>query len=127
MVIVAGLEIQLAVVAVNLPSMKALWTRITGGSTSDDSGAGTPGGGKGYKLSSFNKDSSGRGKRSKAGPVGEVSITNHIATYMGTESEEELWRREHEGEIHVTRSFHISDDSKEIVTSHVRARSSGEE
>jgi hypothetical protein len=34
MVVVAALEIQLAVIAVNLPSLKALWTKLTGGSSS---------------------------------------------------------------------------------------------
>jgi len=89
MVIVAALEIQLAVIAVNLPSLKALWIRYTGGSS-----AGTgPGkdGSKGYRLSSIQKGgSSGYGKSSK---VRRGSVTRLERGITSTESEEELFHQ----------------------------------
>ncbi|KAH7065817.1 hypothetical protein BKA63DRAFT_585820 [Paraphoma chrysanthemicola] len=97
MVIVAALEIQFAIIAVNLPSMKALWMKLTGGSTSD-SGQGYSGQ-KGYKLSSMERrargssglgaNSSGQGRSAK-GKGSRGSITQ---LEIGTESEEELFRQ----------------------------------
>jgi len=99
MVIVAALEIQFAIIAVNLPSLKALWTKFGGGSSS---GSG-PGGGsstqKGYKLSSLGQivtigsEAKGPrgtrwGKKARRG-----SITRLEQGVTATESEEELCRK----------------------------------
>jgi hypothetical protein len=97
MVIVAALEIQFAIIAVNLPSLKALWTRVAGG-PSYGSGAGEQSNSKqkGYKLSSLGQiitiGSEGNrpggskwGKRAHRG-----SITRLEQGVTATESEEEL-------------------------------------
>ncbi|KAF2185245.1 hypothetical protein K469DRAFT_665481 [Zopfia rhizophila CBS 207.26] len=99
MVIVAALEIQLAIIAVNLPSLKALWTRITGGSSAGQSAGYSNQ--KGYKLSSMERKNgsgsgigygnrSGRGARSKEH---RGSITRLERGITSTESEEELFRQ----------------------------------
>lgn len=96
MVIVAALEIQFAVVAVNLPSLKALWMRITGGSSA---GSGpSKSNSKGYKLSSLDRNGAqsaavgpwGKGGRSKGSRGSITRLENGITT---TESEEELFRQ----------------------------------
>jgi hypothetical protein len=100
MVIVAALEIQFAVIAVNLPSLKALWMRITGGSTS---GSGPNNSNqKGYKLSSMERKGangavmgghanwSAKGAKSKGS---RGSITRLERELPSTESEEELFRQ----------------------------------
>jgi hypothetical protein len=97
MVIVAALEIQFAIIAVNLPSLKALWTRVAGG-PSYGSGAGERSSSKqrGYKLSSLGqivtigseaKGPSGSrwGKKPRRG-----SITRLEQGGTATGSEEEL-------------------------------------
>ncbi|CAN9248514.1 unnamed protein product [Alternaria alternata] len=100
MVIVAALEIQFAIIAVNLPSLKALWTRVAGG-PSYGSGGGERGSSKqkGYNLSSLGQiitiGSEGKGpggskwgKRAHRG-----SITRLEQGVTATESEEELCRQ----------------------------------
>tara|TARA_R110002003_G_scaffold116_28_gene10315 strand:- start:16403 stop:16957 length:555 start_codon:yes stop_codon:yes gene_type:complete len=97
MVIIAALEIQFAIIAVNLPSLKALWMKLTGGSTTD-SGQGYSGQ-KGYKLSSMERKArstsgvgayaSGQGRSAKSkGSRGSITRLER-----GTESEEELFRQ----------------------------------
>ncbi|KAK8107524.1 uncharacterized protein PG998_009537 [Apiospora kogelbergensis] len=54
MVIVAGIEVQCAVIAVNLPSMKPLWTKVVGGS--------------GYAKSSDNSGENGDGSHELSAP-----------------------------------------------------------
>lgn len=100
MVIIAALEIQFAVIAVNLPSLKALWMRLTGGSSSG-SGQGNSNQ-KGYKLSSMERKGTknsalgghsnqpGKGGRSKGS---RGSITRLERDIPSTESEEELFRQ----------------------------------
>jgi hypothetical protein len=97
MVIVAALEIQFAVIAVNLPSLKALWMRLTAGrmSSSGQSNSNQ----KGYKLSSLERNganSSGVGQWSKAGKSkgSRGSITRLERCITSTESEEELFRQD---------------------------------
>ncbi|KAI3392596.1 hypothetical protein diail_5470 [Diaporthe ilicicola] len=118
MVIVASFEIELAIVAVNLPAMKALFTGLTGGSSHDQSEPISAS--NGYKLSSM--DAKGKRLRSAssrknlAAPVVDVSITRHMAS----ESEEELWQREHQGKVQVTKtveveSFPSASDSNSIA------------
>jgi hypothetical protein len=96
MVIVAALEIQFAVVAVNMPSLKALWMRLTGGSSA---GSGpSKSNSKGYKLSSLDRKGGqisagarwGKGGRSKGSRGSITRLENGITT---TESEEELFRQ----------------------------------
>lgn len=106
MVIVAAIEIQLAIVAVNLPAMKTLYSGMTGGSSNDQS---EPiNGSNGYELSSMDakgkRHRSASSRKNPAGPVADVSITRHMAS----ESEEELWQREHQGKIQVTKTIEIS-------------------
>jgi hypothetical protein len=95
MVIVAALEIQFAVIAVNLPSLKALWMRYTGGSSSG-SGEGNSHQ-KGYRLSSIqHKGGSGPGTRWGTGGKSKGSrgsITMRERGITSTESEEELFRQ----------------------------------
>ncbi|KAL5404112.1 hypothetical protein PMIN04_012655 [Paraphaeosphaeria minitans] len=85
MVIVAALEIQLAIVASNLPAMKALWLHLTRSSTN---GSGEPSGSKGYKLSSMERKAAG----SRYGSNKRGSITMLERGILSTESEEELTR-----------------------------------
>ncbi|KAL6915402.1 hypothetical protein FSST1_006897 [Fusarium sambucinum] len=82
MVIVAAFEVQCAIVAVNLPSLKPLWVKIKGRqSTSDSNG---PSAQQPYKLSSMdNKD--GSKKNNSMGVV--TRLERGLST---NESEEEL-------------------------------------
>ena len=114
MVIVAAFEIQLAIVAVNLPAMKALYSGMTGGSSRDQSEPIS--GSNGYKLSSMDTRAKRlRSTKNPAAPVVDVSITRHMAS----ESEEELWQREHQGKVQVTKTVEIksfqSDSDSDAV------------
>jgi hypothetical protein len=92
MIIVAALEIQFAVIAVNLPSLKALWMRYTGGSSAgtgpDKSNS------QGYKLSTLEKkgevELSKSRKRKSRGTRGSITCLERGIT--STESEEELFQ-----------------------------------
>jgi hypothetical protein len=119
MIIIASLEIQFAVIAVNLPSLKALWMRYTGGSSSgtgpDKSNS------KGYKLSDMDgkvSDSSKSRKRKSRAEGG--SITRLERGITNTESEEDLFlqsrnflqlpmqgKYEDMGAIKVTKNFEV--------------------
>lgn len=60
MIVVSALEIQSAIIAVNLPSLKALWTKYTGGPSGNDAGVPTSRQHlhhKAYQMSSFSSDS----------------------------------------------------------------------
>ncbi|KAH8203628.1 hypothetical protein TruAng_002158 [Truncatella angustata] len=105
MVIVAGFEIQLAVIAVNLPSMKVLWTKLYGNSVTEESYVEDGSRSKSYSLSTLKR---GMARNQKAGPVADVSITNHMASIFASESEEELWGKESQGNVLITKSVHIS-------------------
>ncbi|KAF2645996.1 hypothetical protein P280DRAFT_465739 [Massarina eburnea CBS 473.64] len=89
MVIVAALEIQFAVIAVNLPPLKALWMKWTGGSSN---GSNMQSGAKAYKLGSINKGREGDSKASK-GRSKRGSVTRMEHGDPGTESEEELFKQ----------------------------------
>lgn len=92
MVIVAVLEIQIAVTAVNLPAMKALFTKITG-SSNDDSGY-LGGGSGGYKMSGYKKGSSGPDRKTKdSSHQRKPSAGTRRLGATLSESEEELVRR----------------------------------
>lgn len=86
MVIVAAVEIQLAIVAVNLPSLKALWHKMTGGSSTGSKPAYSRQ--RSYKLSTL--ASSSKGKSNK---VSRGSITRMEHNVRSTESEEELFKQ----------------------------------
>ncbi|KAF2112706.1 hypothetical protein BDV96DRAFT_580269 [Lophiotrema nucula] len=92
MVIVAAIEIQLAIIAVNLPSLKAIWNKITGGSSVGEYKKYN--GSRSYKLSDMKGRSSdargGIGVRSK---VKRGSVTRMEQGMTRTDSEEELFRK----------------------------------
>jgi hypothetical protein len=121
MIIVAALEIQFAVVAVNLPSLKALWMRYTGGSSAgtgpDKSNS------RGYKLSDMDGKgggmSKGRATRSKGS---RGSITRLERGMSHAESEEELVRRNGEG-LHVPVQGVLGDMGTIKVTKNFEVRS----
>lgn len=108
MVIVAAVEIQCAIVAVNLPSLKPLWTKITGGSTNDRLYGKEGSNGKGYMMSSMKHS----GKVGKAGPVADIHTGNHVATVFASESAEKLWTDETRSNVHVTKSINISHSAR---------------
>lgn len=115
MVIVAAIEIELAIIAVNMPSMKVLFNRRNN-NNGESSGKQAQSGS--YKLSSMDgkvgphssSAARGGGARNSAAPVADVSITRHMADG----SEEELWRKEGRDRVYVTKtvavdSFAIGD------------------
>jgi hypothetical protein len=119
MVIVAALEIQFAIIAINLPSLKALWLRITSGS----SGGSEPESSnqKGYKLSSIKRagnsggaiygDWSGRHRSDEP-----RSITRSKPGNLSTESEEELFRQCGTGLQIPIQGMKIMDNHIEVKT-----------
>ncbi|KAF1830898.1 hypothetical protein BDW02DRAFT_79083 [Decorospora gaudefroyi] len=113
MVIVAALEIQFAVIAVNLPSLKALWTRLVGGSSAGSGQANSKQ--KAYKLSSLGKSKGSR-----------ESMTRLKRGITSTDSEEELFRqggtalqlpiqgsKNDVGAIQVTKDFNVKSAEKD--------------
>jgi hypothetical protein len=110
MVIVAAIEIQLAIIAVNLPSLKALWAKVTGGSSAA-SAKYYAGRQKGYRLSAL----SSKGKSDKASR-GTITRMEHNVPH--TESEEELFKRagiaraspQPDAGITVTREVTVADE-----------------
>ncbi|KAH8788026.1 hypothetical protein F5883DRAFT_400793 [Diaporthe sp. PMI_573] len=118
MVIVAAFEIQLAIVAVNLPAMKALYSGMTGGSTNDHSIPIIDS--NGYELSSMEakgkKMRSASSRKNPAAPVADVSITRHMAS----ESEEELWQQENRGKVQVTRTVEVNSFQSETESEAIR-------
>jgi hypothetical protein len=95
MVIVAALEIQFAVIAVNLPSLKALWMRLTGGSST---GSGAASNSKGYRLSSMERKGAesaagGRWAKGDSSKDSQGSVSRLERGFTTTESEEELFRQ----------------------------------
>jgi hypothetical protein len=121
MVIVAAIEIQLAIVAVNLPAMKSLFSGLTGGSSNDHSAPIIDS--NGYELSSTEakgkKMRSASSRKNQAAPVADVSITRHMAT----ESEEELWQQQHQGAVQVTRTVEVNSFQSDGDSDAVRKRS----
>ncbi|KAF2802068.1 uncharacterized protein BDZ99DRAFT_469119 [Mytilinidion resinicola] len=120
MVIIASLEIEFAIMAVNLPSVKALWNKMVGGGSSAGSGAmgySKENRSKGYKLSSFEPGSrTGGSKMHKSRGSFTVSKLER-----GSESEEELFRQAGiggqglGGQIKVTTNVAITSDDKDAV------------
>ncbi|KAL1961493.1 hypothetical protein VTN77DRAFT_1672 [Rasamsonia byssochlamydoides] len=105
MIIVAALEIEFAIVAVNLPGMKPLWKRITGGSTHD---SGNPSAGV-YKLSSHER---GTGTGRKIGELSRSRKASNAHELTQTGSEEELIYRATKGHIQVTTNVDVSTAAK---------------
>lgn len=115
LIVMASLEVEFAILAVNLPSVKALWNKITNGSSNGSGAMGgyaTDGHGtKGYKLSSMER--SGRLGDTIKGTRGVV-ITSHAG--RGSDSEEELFRQAGMGgAIKVTTDINMTRESKEKV------------
>jgi hypothetical protein len=129
MIIVAALEVQFAVIAVNLPSLKALWMRYTGGS-SIGTGQGKSNS-KGYKLSSLDRkgvsELSKSRKRKSMGSRG--SITCLERGIPSTESEEELFRNDLQsplqGKHEVAGAITVTKDIEVISTNQDRDRIQG--
>lgn len=86
MVLVAVLEIEFAIIAVNLPPIKALWVKMTGGSSVGQSGRRV--GSNGIKLSSLGGDAGEvrRSKHVKPKPL-PGSITQQVSSIMGSQEE----------------------------------------
>lgn len=109
MVIVAAVEIQLAIIAVNLPSLKALWTKITGGSSAGSTRYYSRK--RGYKLSALSSEG-------KSDRVSRGTITRMEHNVPHTESEEELFKQaglkraspQADAGITVTREVTVEDE-----------------
>ncbi|KAF2130545.1 hypothetical protein P153DRAFT_220463 [Dothidotthia symphoricarpi CBS 119687] len=97
-VVVAAFEIQLAIIAINLPSMKALWLRLTGGGSSSGSNPGRSKDGR-YKLSSMKGASQdlgtigGSSRQARRNKLSRGSITHLEHDVRDTDSQEELFRQ----------------------------------
>lgn len=113
MLIAASIEIEVAVIAVNLPALKTLFTKFVGGSTVDNSVSG------GHKMSDYkirsNKNSKG-GTTLCASQKDSKARKDLGATLTG--SEEDLLRMGGGGEITVTTNIdvcatHVSDQVNE--------------
>lgn len=84
MIIVASFEVQCAIVAANLPAMKALWTKVRGKYSS--AGSNEPSLEKPYSLSFIRRGK--RGERNKHSSMGSITrLENGLTT---NESQEEL-------------------------------------
>ncbi|CAO2654610.1 Nn.00g113430.m01.CDS01 [Neocucurbitaria sp. VM-36] len=83
-IIIAAFEVQCAIVAVNLPALKALWTKLRGAGSS--SGSKDPASQRKYKLSSMDTGLPGRSKKNHS--IGVVTSLERGLSY--NESEEEL-------------------------------------
>lgn len=108
MIIVAALEIEVAVVAVNLPGMKSLFTRISG-SSKDNSASYPPG--DSYNMGGYKRTGSS-GKKSRKTSLLSISHqrSQHTPGELGatlTGSEEELLRREG-GNIKITTNVQVT-------------------
>lgn len=82
MVIVAAVEIQLAIIAVNLPSLKVLWNKVTGGSSAGSKPEYSRS--RSYKMWTL---------KSSKNRVSRGSITRLEHNVRSTESEEELFKQ----------------------------------
>lgn len=109
MVIVAAVEIQLAIIAVNLPSLKALWIKMTGGSSAASEPYDSRR--KSYRLSTIKSGPKGRNNR-----VSRGSITRMEHNVRATESEEELFNQ-----VGPTRASH-NPDAGIVVTREVTVK-----
>lgn len=104
MLIAASIEIEVAVIAVNLPALKALFTKFVGGSTVDNSVSG------GHKMSDYKVSSN---KCSKGGTTlcasqKESKACKDLGATL-TESEEDLLRMGRGGEITVTTNIDVCE------------------
>lgn len=111
MIVISAFEIEIAVIAANMPSIKALWTSImTKGSAN---GSGDPS--NSYRLSSIehSKQHRSRGSRPIGGGRGHTSAKDISTKGTGTwlnESEEELFNKS--GQIKVTTDIAVNSAAK---------------
>ncbi|KAI9926159.1 hypothetical protein MW887_004622 [Aspergillus wentii] len=98
MIIVAAIEIEVAVVAVNLPAMRSLFTKLVGSSGGDEVYPSS------HELPSGNKRSS----RQKNGAFRLSQRGGGVTGATLTESEEELIRREGGSSIKITTDVDVS-------------------
>lgn len=84
MVIIAAIEIQLAIIAVNLPSLKALWTTMAGESSAASKGQHRHGG-------SYKPSTSDSHRKKRTNRISRGSITQLEHNGQRTESQEELF------------------------------------
>jgi hypothetical protein len=89
MIIVASFEVQFAIVAANLPAMKALWTKVRG--TYSSAGSDEPSVEKPYHLSSMRRWR--RGNRNNHASMGTITRLENGLT--GNESQLELVEETH--------------------------------
>lgn len=97
MLIAAAIEIEVAVIAVNLPALKTLFTRFVGGSTADNS----------YKMSDYK---SGSSKGLKGSGFSSTQKEPKSQRYLGvtlTGSEEDLLRQGREKPVNITVTTNI--------------------
>ena len=110
MIIISCVEVEVAIIAANMPSMKALYmTKVTKRSIN---GSGNPSGS--YRLSSMEQGSKQhRSRGSRPLGRGEMSARDLSATATETwrnESEEELFGKE--GQIKVTTDINVNSETK---------------
>lgn len=111
MIVIAAFEIEIAVIAANMPSMKALWTSIV----KKGSASGSAGPSGSYRLSSMepSKQHRSRGSRPLGGGRGHTSAKDVSAEGTETwlnESEEELFGKS--GQIKVTTDIAVNSAAK---------------
>ncbi|KAJ8107946.1 hypothetical protein OPT61_g8514 [Boeremia exigua] len=86
MIIVAAIEVHLAIVAANLPSLKALWTRVSGGSSNASQPYYLPQ--QSYKLSTFRSHCKMRESR-----VSNGNFSGASRSLPNKDSQEELFKK----------------------------------
>ena len=103
MLIAASIEIEVAVVAVNLPAMKSLFTKFVGGSTADDS----------YKMSDY-KSGSSKGLKGSglSSSQRELKSQRELGVTL-TGSEEDLLRQGREEPVNITVTTNIDVASEQ--------------
>ncbi|ROW16852.1 hypothetical protein VPNG_01523 [Cytospora leucostoma] len=90
MVIIAAVEIQAAIVAVNLPCIKSFWSRFRSRNLTESSG-GTPGARAYYRMPFMGKRSNGDKSDGEGMPLG--TVTRLERGMPSTESEERLFEQ----------------------------------
>ena len=91
MIIISAFEIEIAVIAANMPSMKALWTAVVRKGSA--SGSGGPSGS--YRLSSMEPSKQHRSSRSR--PLG--GVRSHMSAKDLSAKDTDNWRNESEEEL----------------------------
>ncbi|KAF1810376.1 hypothetical protein P152DRAFT_460492 [Eremomyces bilateralis CBS 781.70] len=110
MIIVAAFEVQCAIVAVNLPALKALWTKVRGNNNSSED-SNDPSYQRPHKLSSMDRGNPGDSKKNTSNGY----ITRLERGLESNESEEELFEQtKGQGRLGVVRNprSHSFDEDK---------------